>query len=174
MEACASSHYWGRELKALGHEVKLIPAQHVKPYLLGKGITILRKSIHGLLEDTENGLSLTFRQLLVKSYERLGELDGYIDFYTQELVIQRQQDDACQRLQEIQGYGPITAGAFYSAVGNGQAYSRGRDVSAAIGLVPRQHSTGGKNVLLGIIKQGDGYLRSLLIHSARAVVIHAS
>src|SRR5208337_4937207 len=240
MEACASSHYWGRELKALGHDVKLIPAQHVKPYLLGnkndfndaraiaealtrphirgvalktteqqdiqaihrlrsqclrdrtaicnsvrgllaeygvvlgKGITILRKSIHGLLEDAENGLSLTFRHLLAKSYERLVELDGYIDFYTQELVIQSRQDDACQRLQEIPGFGPITASAFYSAVGNGQSYSCGRDVSASIGVVPRQHSTGGKNVLLGISKRGDVYLRSLLIHGARAVIIHAS
>jgi len=111
---------------------------------------------------------------LAKSYERLVELDGYIDFYTQELVIQSRQDDACQRLQEIPGFGPITASAFYSAVGNGQSYSCGRDVSASIGVVPRQHSTGGKNVLLGISKRGDVYLRSLLIHGARAVVIHAS
>jgi transposase len=240
MEACASSHYWGRELRALGHEVKLIPAQHVKPYLLGnkndfndaraiaealtrpqirgvaiktteqqdiqathrmrsqclrdrtalcnsvrgllaeygvvlgKGVTTMRKSIHGLLEDAENGLSLTFRHLLAKSHERLLELDEHIDFYTKELVIQSRQDDACQRLQEIPGYGPITASAFYSVVGNGQAYSCGRDVSASIGVVPRQHSTGGKNVLLGISKRGDGYLRSLLINGARAVVIHAS
>lgn len=241
MEACASSHYWGRELKALGHDVKLIPAQHVEPYRLGgnkndfndaraiaeastrpnilgvaikttlqqdiqathrmrsqcvrdrtalsnstrgllgeygvvlpKGISILRKSIHGLLEDPENGLSMTFRNLLARRYEQLVELDGHIEFYTRELKIQSQQDDACQRLQEIPGYGPIIASAFYSTVGNGQAYSRGRDVAASIGLVPGQHSTGGKNVLLGISKRGDGYLRALLIHGARAVVIQAS
>jgi transposase len=241
MEACASSHYWGRELRVLGHEIKLIPAQHVEPYRLGgnkndfndaraiaealtrpkilgvaiktteqqdiqathrirsqcirdrtalcnstrgllgeygivlpKGITILRKSIHGLLEDAENGLSMNFRNLLARRYEQLVELDGHIDFYTHELEIQSRQDDACQRLQEVPGYGPIIASAFYSTVGNGQAYSRGRDVAASIGLVPRQHSSGGKDVLLGISKRGDRYLRALIIHGARAVVIHAS
>lgn len=240
MEACAGSHHWGRELTALGHAVKLIPAQHVKPYLRGnkndfndaraiaeahsrpsmpsvavktteqqdiqathrmrsqclrdrtalsnsirgllgeygivlpKGISVLRKSIHGLLEDAENGLSLHFRNLLARRYEQLVELDGHIDFYTQALEIQSKKDDACQRLQEIPGYGPIISSAFYSVVGDGRAYSCGRDVPASIGLVPRQHSSGGKNVLLGISKKGDGYLRSLLVHGARAVVTQAS
>ena len=239
MEACASSHYWGRELKALGHEIKLIPAQHVKPFLRGnkndfndaraiaealsrpsmpsvavktteqqdiqathrmrsqclrdrtalcnsmrgllgeygiilpKGVSALRKSIHGLLEDAENGLSLHFRTLLARRYEQLVELDGHIDFYTQALEVQSKKDDACKRLQEIPGYGPINSSAFYSVVGNGSAYSCGRDVAASIGLVPRQHSSGGKNVLLGISKKGDGYLRSLLVHGARAVVTQA-
>jgi transposase len=239
MEACAGSHYWGRELKALGHEVKLIPAQHVKPYLRGnkndfndarainealnrpsmpsvavktteqqdiqathrmrsqcvrdrtalcnsirgllgeygivlpKGVSVLRKSIHGLLEDAENGLSLNFRLLLSRRYEQLVEMDGHINFFTHELEIQSKQDDACQRLQKIPGYGPIISSAFYSVVGDGSAYTRGRDVAASIGLVPRQHSSGGKDVLLGISKKGDGYLRSLLVHGARAVVTQA-
>ena len=64
--------------------------------------------------------------------------------------------------------------AFYNAVGDGSGFKRGRDVSAAIGLVPKQHSTGGKSVLLGISKRGDKYLRSLLVHGARAVVAHAA
>ena len=219
MEACAGSNYWGRELKALGHEVKLIPAQHVKPYLRGnkndfndaraiaeassrpsmpnvaiktteqqdiqathrmrsqcvrdrtalcnsirgllgeygivlpKGVSVLRKSIHGLLEDAENGLSLHFRHLLARRYEQLIETDGHIDFFTYELQVQSKQDDACQRLQEIPGYGPIISSAFYSVVGDGGAYKRGRDVAASIGLVPRQHSSGGKDVLLGISKK---------------------
>lgn len=240
MEACASSHYWGRELTLLGHQVKLLPAQHVKPYLLGnkndfndaraiaeastrphirgvaiktveqqdiqaihrmrsqcirdrtalsnsvrgllaeygivlaKGIATLRTSIHGLLEDPDNGLSITFRKLLSRRYEQLVELDGHIEFFSKELEIHGRQDDACQRLQEVPGYGPILASAFYSAVGNGEGYARGRDVAASIGLVPAQHSTGGKDVLLGISKRGDRYLRGLLIHGARAVVIHAS
>jgi transposase len=239
MEACAGSNYWGRELKALGHEVMLIPAQHVKPYLRGnkndfndaraiaeassrpsmpnvaiktteqqdiqathrmrsqcvrdrtalcnsirgllgeygivlpKGVSVLRKSIHGLLEDAENGLSLHFRHLLARRYEQLIEADGHIDFFTHELEVQSKQDDACQRLQEIPGYGPIISSAFYSVVGDGGAYKRGRDVAASIGLVPRQHSSGGKDVLLGISKKGDVYLRSLLVHGARAVVTQA-
>lgn len=239
MEACAGSNYWGRELKALGHEVKLIPAQHVKPYLRGnkndfndaraiaeassqpsmpnvaikttgqqdiqathrmrsqcvrdrtalcnsirgllgeygivltKGVSVLRKSIHGLLEYAENGLSLHFRHLLARRYEQLIETDGHIDFFTHELEVQSKQDDACQRLQEIPGYGPIISSAFYSVVGDGGAYKRGRDVAASIGLVPRQHSSGGKDVLLGISKKGGGYLRSLLVHGASAVVTQA-
>lgn len=239
MEACAGSHYWGRELRALGHEVKLIPAQHVKPFLRGnkndfndarainealsrpsmpsvavktteqqdiqanhrmrsqsvkdrtalsnsmrgllgeygiilpKGLSVLRKNIHGLLEDAENGLSLTFRKLMARRYEQLVELDNHINFFTHELEIQSKKDDACQRLQEVPGYGPIISSAFYSVVGDGGAYKRGRDVSASIGLVPRQHSSGGKDVLLGISKKGDGYLRSLLVHGARSVVTQA-
>jgi transposase len=239
MEACASAHYWARELGALGHEVRLIPPQYVKPYVRGnkndyndalaiaeavvrpemrfvgvktpeqqdiqalhrlrerclgdrtalcnqlrgllaeyglvfpKGVTTLRRRLPELLEDGENGLSDLFRRLLAQGYQQLQELDGHIDFYTQELVYQSQQDDACQRLQTIPGFGPIVASVFHSVVGHGEAYRRGRDVSASIGLVPRQHSSGGKEVLLGISKRGDRYLRSLLIHGARSVVIQA-
>ena len=77
-------------------------------------------------------------------------------------------------MQTIPGYGPIISSAFFSVVGDGHAYSRGRDVAASVGLVPRQHSSGGKNVLLGISKRGNGYLRSLLVHGARSVVIRAN
>ncbi|PNU20651.1 IS110 family transposase [Geothermobacter hydrogeniphilus] len=240
MEACASSHYWGRELRALGHEVKLVPPQYVKPYLRGnkndyndaraiaeaatrpsmpfvaiktvaeqdmqaihrmraqcirdrtalsnstrgllgefgivlpKGLTTLRKSIPGLLEDAENGLSDRFRNLLVRRYEQLVELDEHIAFYTNELVVLSQQDDACQRLQTVPGFGPIVSSAFRSAIGDGRAYGHGRAASASLGLVPRQHSSGGKDNLLGISKRGDRYLRSLLVHGARAVVVQAA
>jgi transposase len=240
MEACASAHHWARALGALGHQVKLIPPQYVKPYVRGnkndyndalaiaeavirpemrfvsvktpvqqdiqavhrvrekrlqertalcnqlrgllaeyglilpKGVNILRRSLPELLEDGENGLSDLFRRLLAQSYQQLQELDGYIDFYTQEMKRQSQQDEACRRLQTIPGYGPIVASVFHSVVGNGEAYRRGRDVSASLGLVPRQHSSGGKEVLLGISKRGDRYLRSLLVHGARSVVIRAT
>ena len=240
MEACASSNYWGRELSALGHDVKLIPPQYVKPYLRGnkndyndaraiaeastrpsmpfvaiktvaeqdiqaihrmrtqcirartalsnssrgllgeygivlpRGLATLRKSIHGLLEDADNGLSDRFRNLLVRRYEQLVELDEHIEFYTNELELLSQQDEACQRLQTVPGFGPIVSSAFRSAIGDGRAYAHGRDVSASLGLVPRQHSSGGKNVLLGISKRGDRYLRSLLVHGARAVVVWAA
>jgi len=239
MEACSSSHYWGRELSKLGHEVKLIPPQHVKAFLRGnkndyndaraiaeaatrpgisgvavktveeqdmqalhrmrsqclrdrtalvnstrgllseygivvpKGIASLRKSIPELLEDADNGLSILFRRLLAQRYDQLKELDSHIKFYTNELERSVQQDDACQRLQTIPGFGPVVASAFRSAIGNGSAYSQGRDVAASLGLVPRQHSTGGKNILLGISKRGDQYIRSLLVHGARAVIIQA-
>jgi len=240
LEACASSHYWGRELVKLGHEVKLIPPQHVKPYVSGnkndyndaraiaeaatrpristvaiktteeqdiqalhrirsqclrdrtalvnstrgllseygiifpKGIASLRKRIPTLLEDTDNGLSTQFRCLLARRYDQLVELDNHIAYYTDSLERLSQEDGACQRLQTIPGFGPIVASAFRGAIGNGRAYRQGRDVAASLGLVPRQHSTGGKNVLLGISKRGDQYLRSLLVHGARAVVVQAA
>jgi transposase len=238
-EACASAHDWARELGALGHEVKLIPPQYVKPYVRGnkndyndalaiaeavtraemrfvaiktpaqqdsqalhrlrercigsrtalcnqlrgllaeyglifpKGVNTLRRCLPALMAEGENGLSDLFRRLLVQSYQQLRELDGHIDGYTQELARQSRQEDACQRLQTIPGFGPIVASVFHSGVGQGEAYRRGRDVAASVGLVPRQHSRGGKEVLLGISKRGDRYLRSLLIHGARSVAIQA-
>ena len=86
----------------------------------------------------------------------------------------RQQDEACQRLQTIPGFGPIVASAFRNPLGDGSAYPRGRNAAASLGLVPRQYSSGGKNVLLGISKRGDRYLRKLLVHGARTVVRHAA
>ncbi len=240
MESCASAHYWARALQAQGHRVKLIPAQHVKPFVRGnkndyndalaiteavtrpemrfvsiktpeqqdiqalhrlrerrlrdrtalcnqlrgllgeygivfsRGVNVLRKRIPEILEDGENGLSDLFRSLLSRGYQQLTELDIHIDAYTEALDVHSKRDDACQRLRTIPGYGPIISSAFHSAVGNGEAYRRGRDVSASLGIVPRQNSSGGKEVLLGISKRGDRYLRSLLIHGARAVVIQAA
>jgi transposase len=142
--------------------------------VLPKGLTALRKSIPELLEDAENGLSDRFRNLLARRYEQLAELDEHIAFYTNELELLSRQDDACQRLQTIPGFGPIVSSAFRSAIGDGRAYARGRDAAASVGLVPRQHSSGGKNVLLGISKRGDRYLRSQLVHGARAVVVQAT
>ncbi len=130
------------------------------------------QSIPELLEDAENGLSDLFRQLLAQCYQQLQELDEHIAFYTQTVGIQNQRNEACQRLQTIPGFGPIIASVFYAAVGDGSAYRRGRDVSASLGLVPRQHSSGGTNTLLGISKRGDSYLRCLLVHGARSVVLH--
>jgi transposase len=117
---------------------------------------------------------MLFRHLLARRYDQLVELDNHIEFYTGKLEKLGKDDEACQRLQTLPGFGPIVASAFRSAIGNGRAYSRGRDVAASLGLVPRQHSTGGKNILLGISKRGDRYLRSLLVHGARAVVTQAA
>ena len=240
MEACASAHDWGRTLRALGHEVKLIPPQYVKPYLRGnkndyndaraiseavtrpgiptvgiktveeqdmqavhrmrsqclrdrtalsnsirgllgeygivfaKGVATLRRTIPEILEDADNGLSRLFRNLLARRYEQLVELEGHIAFYTTELDRLSRQDEACRRLQTVPGFGPIVASAFRSVIGDGRAYARGRDAAASIGLVPRQYSSGGKQVLLGISKRGNTYLRKQLIHGARSVVLQAA
>jgi transposase len=142
--------------------------------VLPRGVVSLRRRLPELLEDAGNGLSELFRRLLAQCDQQFGELDAHIDGYTRELKRQSRQSAVCQRLETIPGYGPIVASVFYSVVGDGSAYRRGRDVSAAVGLVPRQHSSGGKENLLGISKRGDRYLRSLLIHGARSVVRQAA
>jgi len=142
--------------------------------VVAKGVASLRRRLPELLEDAGNGLSELFRRLLAQSYRQLKELDVHIEEYTRELRRQSQQNAACQRLETIPGYGPVVASVFYSVVGDGSAYRRGRDVSAAVGLVPRQHSSGGKERLLGISKRGDRYLRSVLVHGARSVVRQAA
>ena len=161
-----------QERTALGNQLRGLLAEY--GLIFPEGINVLHRRLPELLEDCENGLSDLFRRLLAQSYQQLLALDGYIDFYTQEMKRQSQQNEACRRLQTIPGYGPIVASVFHSAVGNGEAYRRGRDVSASLGLVPRQHSSGGKEVFLGISKRGDRYLRSLLVHGARSVVIRAA
>jgi len=160
-----------KERTALCNRVRGLLAEY--GLILPKGVNVLRRHLPVFLEDAENGLNELFRRLLAEGYQQLQDLDRHIDSYTQELERQAQQYDECRRLQTIPGYGPIVASAFHSAIGNGEAYRRGRDVSASLGLVPRQHSSGGKDVLLGISKRGDRYLRSLLVHGARSVVIQA-
>ena len=239
MEGCASAHFWARELRGLGHEVRLIPAQHVKAYVRGnkndyndaraigeaagrldiravsvktveqqdvqalyrlraarvkertalcnqvrgllgeygivlaQGVGTVRRRVPEVLEDAENGLSDFFRPLLRQCYKQLSELDGHIEFYTRALREHARRDETVQRLQTVPGYGPVVASVFHAFVGDGRAFRRGRDVSAALGLVPKQHSTGGRTVLLGISKRGDRYLRSLLVHGARSVLRRA-
>lgn len=93
----------------------------------------------------------------------IGELDREIDQHVQH-------NSACQRLLEVPGIGRLTASALVATVGNALAFKNGRQLSAWLGLVPRQHSSGGKTVLRGISKRGDAYLRRMLVHGARAVL----
>lgn len=238
MEACSTSNFWGREITALGHVVKLLPAQHVKAFLTGnkndfndayaiviasqqahikavpiktieqqdnqlvhkvrelavgqrtalcnqirgllleygidvkQGVKNLREAIVDLLDNISD-LSASFKQVLGLLYRQLLLLDSSIEQYSEQIKKQASSNEICQRLQSIPGVGPIVASGIFNEIGNGSAYKRGRDVSASIGLVPRQHSTGGKDVLLGISKRGNRYLRCLLIQGAKAVVSRA-
>ena len=156
------------ERTALSNQVRGLLAEY--GIVFAQGVRVLRQQLPELLEDGENGLSDFFRRLLADCYRQLQEIDTHINFYTQTLKRHAQHNEAVQRLQTAPGFGPIVASVFQAFVGNGQAFRKGRDVSAALGLVPKQHSSGGKTVLLGISKRGDRYLRSLLIHGARAVV----
>ena len=138
--------------------------------IMPTGITKLRKGIPEILEDAENGLSGSFRELLNQGYQQLVQLDEHIKTYDRLLQQRVKKDEAAQRLMTIPGFGPVVSSVYLSAVGDGRAFSKGRDVSAYLGLVPRQHSSGDKQILLGITKRGNKYLRGLLVHGARAVI----
>jgi transposase len=236
MEACGGSHFLGRALREQGHDVRLMPAQYVKPFvktnksdfidaeaiaeavcrqsmrfvpiktdeqldmqsvhrvrerwimrrtavvnqirglLLERGITVrtgrchLDAALPGILEDATMSLSGTVRHLLLELKQESDQLTAHLD--EAEALIQRaaQQSEACQRLDAIPGIGPLTATALIAAIGNGGAFRKGREFAAWVGLVPREHSTGGKQKLLGISKRGNSYLRKLFVQGARAVL----
>lgn len=138
--------------------------------VVAQGLHHLRRRLPEILEDAENGLSPLARRLFADRYDCLVDLDRQIEAYQQQIAAVCQQSPACQQLLAIPGIGPITATAMVAALGDGQAFDHGRQVAAWLGLVPRQESSGGKPRLLGISKRGDTYLRTLLIHGARAVV----
>ena len=138
--------------------------------VIARGLSHLRRQLPEILEDAETNLSPLARQVFADSYARLVDLDHQIQTYQQHLETVCQQSPVCRQLLTIPGIGPITATAMVAALGDGKAFAHGRQVAAWLGIVPRQDSSGGKPRLLGISKRGDTYLRTLLIHGARAVV----
>lgn len=138
--------------------------------VLKQGHSVLRKALPDILEDTRNDLTDRMRTLLHRQHSRLIAVDEELAWYDDQLKHDTRQDAVCQRLLKIPGFGPIVSKAVKSWMGDGKQFARGRDASAALGLVPKQFSTGGRNVLLGITKRGDSYVRGLVIHGARAAV----
>jgi len=137
------------------------------------GIAQLRAALPRWLEDAENGLTDEFRVLLAGLAEDLRHLDDRIAMVTERIKRHTQTDPMAKRLLSLPGVGTLTASALAGALGDAQAFKRGRDFAASLGLTPRQHSTGGRDRLLGISKRGDSYLRTLLVHGARAVLRYA-
>ena len=233
IEACGGANYWGREITKLGHEVKLMAPQFVKPYVktnkndqadaeaiceavsrpnmrfvpiksveqqdilsihrvrqrLVKNRTALANEIRGLLLEfgftipqginkvipmlTEildgDNLSNISYQTFYALKEEFIENDNKIKTLERHLKEIAKQHDLYKRLDTVPGIGLITATALIASIGNASCFKNGRQLSAWLGLVPRQHSSGGKEKLLGISKRGDVYLRTLLIQGARAV-----
>lgn len=236
MEACSSAHYWARELEKLGHTVKLMAPQFVKPYVksnkndandaeaiceavsrpnmrfvaiktveqqdlqathrirsqlvsqrtekvnqirgllaeygivIGQRIGTLRKALPDLLEDAEQSFSGQFRSLLASLQQDLQTLDTRVAELDRLIQQHANSNETAKRLQQIPGIGPMIATALLCAVGDAKQFKRARDLAAWLGLTPGQHSSGGKDRLLGISKRGDAYLRTLLIHGARSVL----
>ena len=239
MEACGSSNYWARKFRAMGHEVKLMSPQFVKPYVksnkndyndaeaiceavtrpnmrfvaikevehqdiqsihrmrkqlekdrtalvnqgrgllseygvvIPKGINIFRREIMFVLEDSDNDLSAAGREMFHDLYQRLVWLDGKVAEFDNRIKLVYKTNNQCQELGKLPGIGEITATALIASICDPNAFKNGRQLAAWFGLVPRQYSTGGRTVLLGISKRGDKYIRTLLIHGARAVVQYA-
>ena len=237
MEACGSAHYWARKLTSMGHEVRLIAPQFVKPYVKThktdaadaeaiceaverpnmrfvpiktpdqqailsvhrvregyvKARTALANQIRGLL--TEYGIifqkgiwSLTkshqileqaddlpgiFKQLIEMQLRHLQEIEERILETEHQIQRWHRDNEASQRLMAIPGVGILTATAMTASVGDAKQFKNSHQMAAWLGLVPRQHSTGGKPTLLGISKRGDVYLRKLMIHGARSVLCAA-
>ncbi len=233
MEACSGAHFLGRVLRAQGHDVKLIPAQFVKPFvksnkndfldaeaiaeavdrqnmrfvpiktddqldlqamhrvrdrlvarrtavinqlrafLLERGMVFaktpfkLKQAMPEILENADANLTPRMRNLVSLLWSEWKDLDLQIVAMNVEVEQIASADPACQRLRQIPGIGPLVA----TAIGNGAAFHKGREFAAWLGLVPRQHSTGGKARLLGISKRGNSYLRKLLVHGARSAVL---
>ena len=137
---------------------------------IGQGRARVRAALPGILEEGENGLSGEFRELVQDAYETLVRMDARLDELAARIARWAKADEQVQRLLGIPGIGPITATALLAAVGDVGTFRNGRELAAWLGLVPRQHSTGGCEQLLGISKRGDAYVRGLLIHGARAVL----
>jgi len=149
----------------------------IRGFLLERGISFKRgpkslwKEMPSLLEDAEQNLTPRLRQLLDHLWHEWQRLDEQIDHIADTIDTVADSDAACRRLRKIPGVGPLVATATVAAVGNGAAFKRGRDFAAWLGLVPKQHSTGGKAKLLGITKRGNPYVRKLFVHGARAVLL---
>jgi transposase len=138
---------------------------------VAQGRPALQRRLPEILEDADNGLSVRFRTELNELAEELRHLDARVAHYDEQIETIARNDAQAQRLMTIPGLGAKGATALLAAVGEDPTLFRnGRGLAAWIGLVPRQHATGGRERLLGISKRGDVYLRQLLIHGARAVL----
>jgi len=136
-------------------------------------LSSLRAAIPCWLEDAENGLTDHFRTLLHGVWNDLLALDDRVDELDKRIQRLAANHADCVRLQQLRGVGPMISTAMVATVGDARQYHKSRQMAAAIGITPKQHSSGGKDRLLGISKRGDVYLRTLMIHGARAVVAQA-
>jgi transposase len=123
--------------------------------------------------DASNELPAAFRELIERLTEHLKELDVKVKDFEKQIVAWHRSSDLSRKLECIPGIGPLAASALVASIADPHSFDKGRQVSAWLGLVPRQHSSGGKPTLLGMSKRGDAYLRTLLIHGARSAILAA-
>jgi transposase len=155
----------------LVNQIRGILAEH--GIVIARSIAKLRRHLAEIAGNDERNLSDLIRSLIGDLQVELGELDRRIATYDRRLRELYGSSESCQRLGKIEGIGPLSATALMAAVGDRQCFKNGRQFAAWLGLVPRQRSSGGRERLFGISKRGDRYLRTLLIHGARAALSRA-
>ena len=149
----------------------------IRAFLIEQGIAVrsglrtLRKSLFAILENRKDEISPRTAKLILGLYGDWCGLDERIEAVTSEIEELSQVEAKCQRLMSVPGIGPIISTGIVAAIGTGEAFERGRDFGAWLGLVPRQHSTGGRSVLGRISKRGSKYLRTLLIQAAKVLLM---
>jgi transposase len=154
----------------IGRKVAL--TSRLRGFLLERGLAVgvgsdyLRKALPSILEDAENGLTLRARIILWTLREEWIELESRIDRVTEEIGRISRSKEGCKRLMGVPGMSPIISTV--AAIGNASAFKKGRDLASWLGLVPRQHASGGKTKLLGISKRANFYIRKLMVEGARA------
>ena len=153
---------------ALVHEIRGLLSEY--GLILPQGITTCRTLVVKKLEAEQAQLTPCSRELFRQLYEEFLALEKRLASYDVKLATIGQAHPACQRLQTIPGIGSVSATALIAAIGDATQFKNGRQFAAWLGLVPREHSTGGKPRLLGISTRGDVYLRKLLVHGARATL----
>jgi transposase len=141
--------------------------------IIPQGISNVTKRVPELLEDASNELPVAFRQLIDHLTEHLKELDRQVKEFERQIIAWHRGSELSQKLQKIPGIGALAASALVASIADARSFDNGRQVSAWLGLVPRQSSSGGKSTLLGMSKRGDAYLRTLLIHGARSAILAA-
>ncbi len=158
------------------HRTRMI--SQMRAFCLEHGVTIhqgagkFKADLPRLLADETNDLTPAMRRLLSGLFDDLRAIERRIGEISLEIEALVARDDVARRLLTVPGIGPLGASALVAADGQGKQFRKARDMAAWLGLVPRQHSTGGKPTLMGISKRGNAYVRRLLIHGARSCVMH--
>lgn len=160
-----------RERTALSNQLRGLLAEF--GIIFPQGLSKIREGLYSVLEDAENDLTHTLRAALALKHSQFMQLDDLVLEFKRLIKDAGAEHSQVDLLQSIPGYGEILSTAYYSVIGDGKAFTKGRDASASLGVVPKQHSSGDKTHLLGISKRGDKYLRKMLINGARSVVNHA-
>lgn len=161
-----------RRRTVLANQIRGLLAEY--GIVIAQGISVLFRTLPHILEDAENGLTVLMRELIADAQIQLQAVNDQVKSYTKKLKQLCSQSEVCTRLKEIPGVGELSATALVSSIGDAKLFKNGRQLAAWLGLVPKQKSSGNKQILLGISKRGDAYLRQLLIQGAQALLRHAA